>query len=42
MKEIEKNKFPSVAKYNRKEDFERFDVDTLFFVFYNHPGTYKA
>jgi CCR4-NOT transcriptional regulation complex NOT5 subunit len=32
--------FPTVAKYNRNENFARFDPDTLFFVFYFQHGTY--
>jgi len=32
--------FPTVAKYNRNENFARFDIDTLFFVFYFQQGTY--
>ena len=31
--------FPTLAKYNRKESFAKFDIDTLFFVFYFQQGT---
>lgn len=30
----EENLFPTVPMYNRRENFENFDVDTLFFAFY--------
>lgn len=33
--------FPTVPMFNRKENFEKFDLDTLFFVFYYQPGTYS-
>lgn len=36
----EDNLFPTVPMYNRKENFTRFDLDTLFFAFYYQQGTY--
>lgn len=33
--------FPTVAKHDRNENFARFDIDTLFFVFYFQQGTYQ-
>jgi CCR4-NOT transcriptional regulation complex NOT5 subunit len=28
------NMFPTVPMYNRRENFQKFDQDTLFFAFY--------
>lgn len=33
--------FPTVPMYNRKENFARFDLETLFFAFYYEQGTYQ-
>jgi CCR4-NOT transcription complex subunit 3 len=33
--------FPTVPMYNRRENFSKFDLNTLFFVFYYHQGTYQ-
>lgn len=33
--------FPTVPMYNRKENFQRFDLETLFFAFYYQQGTYQ-
>jgi CCR4-NOT transcriptional regulation complex NOT5 subunit len=32
--------FPTFPMFNRSENFAKFDVHTLFFVFYYQPGTY--
>jgi CCR4-NOT transcriptional regulation complex NOT5 subunit len=31
---------PTLPFYNRRENFARFDLETLFFVFYFQQGTY--
>ncbi len=36
----EENFFPTVPMYDRRENFEKFDEETLFFAFYFQPGTY--
>jgi len=36
----EENMFPTVPMYNRKENFQKFDLETLFFAFYYQQGTY--
>lgn len=33
--------FPTVPMYNRKDNFSKFDLDTLFFAFYYQQGTYQ-
>jgi len=33
--------FPTVPMYDRRENFAKFDLETLFFVFYFQPGTYQ-
>ena len=30
----EENNFPTVPLFNRRENFQKFDLDTLFFAFY--------
>lgn len=40
IEEEEKLKYPTVAKYNRRENFQMYDIDTLFFSFYKEHGTY--
>ena len=30
----EENNFPTVPLFNRKQNFSKFDIDTLFFAFY--------
>lgn len=37
----EENMFPTVPLYNRRENFAKFDLDTLFFAFYYQQGTYQ-
>jgi len=37
----EDNNFPTVPLFNRKENFAKFDIDTLFFAFYYQQGTYQ-
>jgi CCR4-NOT transcription complex subunit 3 len=36
----EENNFPTVPLFNRKKNFAKFDIDTLFFAFYYQQGTY--
>ena len=31
--------FPTVPMYNRRENFGKFDLETLFFTFYYQQGT---
>lgn len=33
--------YPRVPLYNRKENFSKFDLETLFFAFYYQQGTYQ-
>jgi CCR4-NOT transcription complex subunit 3 len=35
------NIFPTVPMYNRRENFQKFDQDTLFFAFYYQQNTYQ-
>ena len=35
IKEEEATLYPTVPMYNRRQHFEIFDMDTLFFVFYS-------
>ena len=38
---VDNNLFPTVAMFKGKENFSKFDLQTLFFVFYYQPGTYQ-
>jgi CCR4-NOT transcriptional regulation complex NOT5 subunit len=31
--------YPTLPQYNRRENFSKFDLDTLFFAFYYQQGT---
>ena len=42
IKEEEATLYPTVPMYNRRHNFEMFDIDTLFFVYYSQPGTYQS
>jgi CCR4-NOT transcriptional regulation complex NOT5 subunit len=33
--------FPTVPMFNRRDNFSKFDLDTLFFAFYFQQGTYQ-
>lgn len=33
--------YPTVPLYNRKDNFSRFDLETLFFAFYYQQGTHQ-
>jgi len=35
----EEHNYPRVPLFNRRENFERFDLETLFFAFYYQQGT---
>jgi len=37
----EEHDYPRVPLFNRKENFSRFDLETLFFAFYYQQGTYQ-
>lgn len=37
----EEHDYPRVPLFNRKENFARFDLETLFFAFYYQQGTYQ-
>jgi CCR4-NOT transcription complex subunit 3 len=36
-----KRYFPTSAMYNRQSNFQRFDIESLFFAFYYMQGTYQ-
>ena len=36
-----KRYFPTSAMYNRQSNFQRFDLESLFFAFYYMQGTYQ-
>ena len=36
----EEHNYPTVPLFNRKEHFQKMDVETLFFAFYYQQGTY--
>ena len=36
----EEHNYPTVPLFNRKENFQQMDVETLFFAFYYQQGTY--
>ena len=36
----EEHNYPTVPLFNRKENFQKMDLDTLFFAFYYQQGTY--
>ncbi len=38
---IDSYMFPTVPMFNRRENFAKLDIFTLFFVFYYHQGTYQ-
>ena len=37
----EEHEYPRIPLFNRKENFSRFDLETLFFAFYYQQGTYQ-
>ena len=37
----EEHEYPRIPLFNRKENFARFDLETLFFAFYYQQGTYQ-
>lgn len=37
----EKHNYPTVPLFNRKENFAKFNLETLFFAFYHQQGTYQ-
>ena len=37
----EVHNFPTVPLFNRKENFSKFNLETLFFAFYHQQGTYQ-
>lgn len=37
----EEHTYPTVPLFSRKENFAKFDLETLFFAFYYQQGTYQ-